>query len=70
MSRPIQLRFAHDAVFDGKPVLLDARLAENTTIEDLRAMMGRSRLVAEEMEEPKRAPPPRKPKAKPKDPED
>lgn len=54
MSKPIQLRFAQPGIVEG-PILLDARLAEHTTLEDLRAGMMRSRLVAEEMPDPEPA---------------
>lgn len=60
MGKPIQLRFP-PGVNDGRVVLLDARLADHTTFADLREMMGRGRLIVEEMAD---APPAQKPQKK------
>ena len=63
MSKPVDLRFAQPGIVEGS-VLLDCRLAENTTIEDLRAGMMRSRLVV--VEHVADTPAPAKSKAKKK----
>ena len=64
MVKPIQLRLP-PGVEGGRVVLLDARLAEHTTFEDLRAAMRAGRLVAEEMDvEPAPAPARKKARSK------